>query len=163
MITLKCITPTAIIGLLIIAAIVGVHAEIPAISDEEINLTNSSPQMNETGAAISEYGNPAGKFSPDQDSQNLILETEETPVIFNGTEHPNEETDVTSSTPSGNPLIPRYAFGGVNIDIGVHLMEGRGTDNNTSSEMSLQDHTSAFGYITTIQKEFHYVSGVTPA
>lgn len=85
---------------------------------------------------------------------------QETPEISTGTEHPNEQTDVKSSTPTGDPFQGQYAIGGVSIDIGANLMEARGTDNNTSAELSLKDHTSALGYIKTIQKDFHYESKV---
>ncbi|PWR73789.1 hypothetical protein [Methanospirillum lacunae] len=80
--------------------------------------------------------------------------------MYSGTENPNEPTDVQSSTPSGDPLLNQYALGGVSIDIGAHLMEARGNDTNVSAEISLKDHTSANGYIKTIQKDFHYESKV---
>jgi hypothetical protein len=77
--------------------------------------------------------------------------------VYSGTEHPNEETDVKSSTPTGDPLLGSYAQGGVSIDIGASLMEGRGNSLNASSELTLKDHTGANGYIRTIQKDFRYM------
>ena len=41
-----------------------------------------------------------------------------------------------------------------------HSMEARGDGTNVSSDLSFHDHTDAFGYINTIMKDFHYVSGV---
>lgn len=83
-----------------------------------------------------------------------------TPDMYTGVVHPNEETDVKSSTPEGNPLIPKYAQGGVTVDIMGHLMEGRDDQSNVSSEIFFHDHTAANGYITTLIKDFHYMSGV---
>ncbi|PKL60525.1 MAG: hypothetical protein CVV33_02210 [Methanomicrobiales archaeon HGW-Methanomicrobiales-4] len=151
-----------IFGILIITGVVWVNADTNSITGEELNLSDSNPGMNETGIAYNETGIIAGNFTADLNIGNMSPVTDEVPIIYNGTEHPNEETDVHSSTPSGNPLIPKFAQGGVNIDIGVHTMEGRGTDNNVSSEISMSDHTSALGYIRTIQKDFHYMGGVDP-
>jgi len=115
------------------------------LPDELLNQTGGLNQTDETAGAES-----VGAESAVVDNQGM----------YSGTGHPNEETDVQSSTPSGDPLLNQYALGGVSIDIGAHLMEARGNDSNVSSEITLKDHTSANGYIRTIQKDFHYESKV---
>lgn len=121
------------------------------------NLTKNSTQVSEEDINLTR--NITGISLPDV----VISSPEEKPEVFSGTEHPNVETEVKSSTPSGNPLIPQYAQGGVIIDLAVSQMEGRGTDGNVSSTLSMTDHTSAFGYIKTIQKDFRYMSSVDPS
>jgi len=154
-----------IIGLFIVTGITTVCADNDSNISDVKNISDSNLTTNNTGIARLVNGNLTGNQTPEQDWQNLSQKTEneDEPAIFSGTEHPNEETDVKSSTPSGNPLIPKYAQGGVTIDIGASLMEGRGTDNNVSSQISFHDHTSALGYIRTIQKDFHYMSEVDPS
>ncbi len=99
---------------------------------------------------------PGNSSLPDGTQNETKIET--IPVqVYSGTEHPNEETDVKSSTPTGDPLLGSYAQGGVSIDIGASLMECRGNSLNASSELTLKDHTSANGYIRTIQKDFRYM------
>ena len=116
-----------------------------AATNQSMNLTTESDITNST---------------LDGEAFNTEARNESLAEVYTGTEHPNEETDVKSSTPSGDPLLGKYAQGGVSIDIGANLMEGRGSDLNVSSEISLKDHTSANGYIRTIQKDFHYMSSV---
>jgi hypothetical protein len=144
-----------ILGIFLIA-IIGVYADDGNITVDIVNVTNST----------NDGYIPDSVEYIDNSSVNLTIEdedlsfTDEPPEIFSKTVHPNVETDVSRSTPTGNPLIPKYALGSVSIDIGAHIMEGRGSDNNVSSEMTLRDHTSANGYITTIIKDFRYMSGV---
>jgi hypothetical protein len=104
--------------------------------------------------------NLSANETPDLNSTNTTPFILENPEIFTGIIHPNEETDVKSSTPEGNPLIPAYAQGGVSVDFMGHLMEARDNDSNISSEISFHDHTDVNGYIRTLIKDFHYVSGV---
>lgn len=117
-------------------------------SNLETNL-NRSVEFNETMEKTE--ANSTGSIQNVQDNNQ---------EMFSGTTNPNEATDIQSSTPSGDPLLNQYALGGVSIDIGAHLMEARGNDTNVSAEITLKDHTSANGYIKTIQKDFHYESKV---
>jgi|GEM_PF-5075114 len=114
----------------------------------------SDELMNQTS------GDDLTKMNVSPDSADTEIAATDNQEMYSGTGHPNEDTDVQSSTPSGNPLLNQYALGGVSIDIGAHLMEARGNDTNVSSEITLKDHTSANGYIRTIQKDFHYESKV---
>ena len=154
-------TPLALIGVFITLGIIGVYADTDSISVNTTNMSENNLRMNETAISDTESGNITGDLTEGQRLDGS-QESGETPAIFNGTEHPNEETDVKSSTPAGNPLIPKFAQGGVNIDIGAHLMEGRDSELNASSVLSMHDHTSTFGYIRTIQKDFHYMGGENP-
>ena len=117
--------------------------------EEDKNAGNLS--ANQTGESV------PGNLTISDETLNAT-EIESSPAqVYSGTEHPNEETDVKSSTPTGDPLLGSYAQGGVSIDIGASLMEGRGNSLNASSELTLKDHTSANGYIRTIQKDFRYM------
>lgn len=160
--TYSIISSLTIIACFITMGITGLYADTESISTEGMNVSDGNLTKFETGMNDVESGNMTPNLTVKHGSGEVSQGPEEPPVIFNGTTHPNEETDVKSSTPSGNPLIPKFAQGGVNIDIGAHLMEGRGTENNASSVVSLRDHTSAFGYIRTIQKDFHYMGGENP-
>ncbi|WP_394698452.1 hypothetical protein [uncultured Methanospirillum sp.] len=125
-------------------------------ADRIVNLSSpfSDELLNQTGG-FNQTDETAGAESADEESAAV-----DNQGMYSGTGHPNEDTDVQSSTPSGDPLLNEYALGGVSIDIGAHLMEARGNDSNVSSEITLKDHTSANGYIRTIQKDFHYESKV---
>ncbi|HWQ64463.1 MAG TPA: hypothetical protein VN429_08595 [Methanospirillum sp.] len=125
-----------------------INGSVNVSSYQEKNL-NTSVESNETGDTTE-----AGSADSIQNFQGSNQ------GMYSGTENPNEATDVQSSTPAGDPLLNQYALGGVSIDIGAHLMEARGNDTNVSAEISLKDHTSANGYIRTIQKDFHYESKV---
>lgn len=161
--------------LLILSSVIiagGVADTNLTLTEENSTLLNTSISnplsLNTTDLNLTDTGseNQTANMSMSPDSGNLsVLEEGESEEIvdgeveiFTGTEHPNEIPEVQSSTPSGDPLLGTYALGGVSIDIGASIMEGRGSDTNVSSEISLQDHTRASGYIRTIQKDFHYVS-----
>lgn len=135
----------------------------PSIPDPlSLNITalnTTDDGSNEQGANQSLILESGNLSAPKEEVSAEFIEGEV--EIFTGTEHPNVEPEVQSSTPSGDPLLGTYALGGVSIDIGVSIMEGRGTDTNVSSEISLRDHTRANGYIRTIQKDFHYVSSTS--
>jgi hypothetical protein len=164
-----------IIGLSLAAGIPG------ACADEQVNSTEPGfDQSSIPESSIESFDINQSNITPDNgnitanmtnEMENTFLEAggesgieadEDESAKFTGVVYPSVDTDVTRSTPGGNPLIPKYALGGVNIDIAGHLMEGRGTDNNVSSEISFHDHTSANGYITTIIKDFHYMGGQNP-
>ncbi|MDD1729650.1 MAG: hypothetical protein LUQ50_11350 [Methanospirillum sp.] len=142
---------------------------INSMNSSELQTSNASEYTNlsvSRSNETSEMGlEPAGNESNTTgiaESSGLIAipEGDMSSQIYSGTEHPNEATDVQSSTPSGDPLLNSYALGGVSIDIGAHIMEARGNDSNVSAELILKDHTSANGYMKTIQKDFHYESKV---
>jgi len=143
-------------------------ADNTQIQDQDSSLNFS---LNSTNNTVNETVNLSTPLQDQTLNQTDVKAAEESanvnmsvPVeeqeMYSGVEHPNEATDVQSSTPSGDPLLNQYALGGVSIDIGAHLMEARGNDTNVSSEIILKDHTSANGYIRTIQKDFHYESKV---
>lgn len=155
-----------------ITAIAGTFADDNSSVGEEpyLSLNNSTNQsdlhenqtLNLTGSFLGNFSanmtaNQTTGQIPADGNSNLTGAGYE---AYSGIEHPNEATDVKSSTPSGDPFLGKYAQGGVSIDIGASLMEARGTDTNASSVISLRDHTSTFGYIKTIQKDFHYESKV---
>ncbi len=125
--------------------------------NETVNL--STPLPDQIQSRTGEVNQTDEKAAEESADGNMSVSADEQ-EMYSGVEHPNEATDVQSSTPSGDPLLNQYALGGVSIDIGAHLMEARGNDTNVSSEIILKDHTSANGYIRTIQKDFHYESKV---
>lgn len=129
-------------------------------ADTAANLTNDGGGNVTTNQTLNQTLESEITGTSYDEALNTEVQNESPVEVYTGTEHPNEETDVKSSTPSGDPLLGKYAQGGVSIDIGANLMEGRGSDLNVSSEISLKDHTSANGYIRTIQKDFHYMSSV---
>ena len=152
----------------------------PLSGDQSINTTNTTNSSEQLFSNASEYmnlsvsrSNVTSEISSEQTGNESITtgitegsgmtavpEEDMSSEIYSGTKHPNEATDVQSSTPRGDPLLNSYALGGVSIDIGAHIMEARGNDSNVSAELILKDHTSANGYMKTIQKDFHYESKV---
>lgn len=144
-------------GLFLSFLIFGVYADTGSL---EANLSLNNSPMKESPTTSPYALNQTGNYSSAGNTTGSISGSSETPVIYSGIEHPNEESEVKSSTPDGNPLIPKYALGGVSVDIMGHIMEARGNENNVSSEITFHDHTDANGYITTLIKEFHYISGV---
>ena len=148
----------SVIGLFLGILIIGAYAEDTGPAGT--NLTPDNTTVNFSQINGSYDINQNGTNSSAQLSAESLGNSSETPVIYTGIEHPNEEAGINSSTPEGNPLIPKYALGGVNVDIMGHVMEARGNDSNVSAEVSFHDHTGVNGYINTVVKDFHYVSGV---
>jgi len=137
---------------LLIAGVGAINTTVPE-QNETTNLTVNQTLSDDGDDLISNQSemNQTGNQSSLENSSS---------EVFTGVVHMDEEPEVTSSTPDGNPLIPQYAQGGVSIDLMGHSMEARGDGTNVSSDLSFHDHTDAFGYINTIMKDFHYVSGV---
>jgi hypothetical protein len=128
----------------------------------ELNLTGDNPDSLASGISYLQSATSSRNTSQTGvDSMDIQQDTER-PEIASGIVHPDTDTDITRSTPTGNPLIPKYALGGVAIDINAHLMEGR-DENNISSDLTLHDHTAAQGYIKTVMKDFHYMGGENPS
>ena len=133
---------------------------IPAQDTDEVTMNSS---LNRTINGINtdmSVINQSSDILQDMIPSEKIPDVTGTPEIYSGVVHPNEETDVKSSTPEGDPLLAKYAKGGFCVDIMGHLMEGRGDSTNVSSEISFHDHTDVNGYVTTLMKDFHYVSKV---
>ena len=141
----------ALSGLLV----AGVGAQNIA-NNEQNATTNLTLNMSSGNGEVYDDTNQSEMNQADSNKTN----ENSTPEVFTGVVYPDEEPGITSSTPEGNPLIPKYAQGGVSIDLMGHSMEARGDGANVSSDMSFHDQTDAFGYINTIMKEFHYESGV---
>ena len=146
------------IGFFLGIVIIGACADDTGFAGTNISTNNSFVNFSQINGSFD--FNQSGTNSSPQFSADSLVNLSETPMIYTGIEYPNEESAIKSSTPGGNPLIPKYALGGVNVDIMGNIMEARGDDTNVSAEVSFHDHTGVNGYINTVVKDFHYMSGI---